>query len=90
MFRFRQYPGNGLLVMEVVAITGYSTIKTITAANNPYFKPHYLVREINLHLKMAVLACAAVGFALAHVMDPVVQLSSLNGSIGFRMDGTSI
>jgi len=55
----------------------------------PYFRPRRLVREINFHLKVAALACVAVGVTASPALafEPVVQLSSLNGSTGFRLDG---
>ena len=58
----------------------------------PYFRPRRLVREINFHLKVAALACVAVGVATtpALAFEPVVQLSSLNGSTGFRLDSATL
>jgi len=55
----------------------------------PYFRPRRLVREINFHLKVAALACVAVATTPALAFEPVVQLSSLNGSTGFRLDGVT-
>jgi len=56
----------------------------------PYFRPRRLVREINFHLKVAALACVAVATTPALAFEPVVQLSSLNGSTGFRLDGATL
>jgi hypothetical protein len=55
----------------------------------PHFKPRRLVSEINFHLKVAALACMAVSAGAAQAFEPVVQLSSLDGSTGFRLDGVS-
>ena len=57
----------------------------------PYFKPRRLVEEINFHLKVAALACMAAGSitAQAQAFEAVVQLSSLDGSTDFRIDGAS-
>jgi len=61
----------------------------ITPLAQPYFRPRRLVREINFHLKVAALACVAVATTPALAFEPVVQLSSLNGSTGFRLDGAT-
>jgi hypothetical protein len=55
----------------------------------PHFKPRRLVSGINFHLKMAALACMAVSAGAAQAFEPVVQLSSLDGSTGFRLDGVT-
>ena len=59
----------------------------------PYFKPRRIAQEIGFHLKLATLACVAVGVAAQYVQAqafaPVLQLSSLDGSSGFRLDGVT-
>jgi len=57
----------------------------------PSFKPRRLVQEMRFHLKLAALACVVVGVAAplaqAQAFSSVIQLSSLNGSTGFRLSG---
>jgi hypothetical protein len=78
---------------QVKKIKAYKTVsETASLATpliTPYFKPRRLVSEINFHLKVAALACMAVSAGAAQAFEPVVQLSSLDGSTGFRLDGVS-
>ncbi|MCP3856237.1 MAG: hypothetical protein GY698_16100, partial [Actinomycetia bacterium] len=53
-----------------------------------------MVRDIRFHLKLATLSCVVVGVgavpqAQAQAFDPVIQLSSLDGNNGFRLDGVT-
>jgi hypothetical protein len=78
---------------QVKKIKAYKTVsETASLATpliTPYFKPRRLVSEINFHLKVAALACMAVSAGAAQAFEPVVQLSSLDGSTGFRLDGAT-
>ncbi len=65
--------------------------KTLRPLTTPPFKARRLVCDIRFHLKLAALACVAIGVAApqAQAFAPVVQLSSLDGSSGFRLDGVT-
>ncbi len=66
--------------------------KTLRPLTAPPFKTRCLVRDIRFHLKLAALSCVAVGVGAvpqAQAFAPVIQLSSLDGSSGFRLDGVA-
>ncbi len=65
--------------------------ETLRPLTTPPFKARRLVCDIRFHLKLAALACVAIGVAApqAQAFAPVVQLSSLDGSSGFRLDGVT-
>ncbi len=68
--------------------------KTFMPSTAPAFKTRRLVCDIRFHLKLAALSCVAMGVGVgavpqAQAFAPVVQLSSLDGSSGFRLDGVT-
>jgi hypothetical protein len=65
------------------------TTSVATTLITPYFKFRCLFEEINFNLKIAALACLAIVSVTlqAQAFESVLQLSSLDGSTGFRLDG---